>query len=192
MAKENTTVYIILGLLQHENLSGYDIKKRIDVMISEFWKVGYGQIYPTLKVIEQEGLVVRAADDTAHDGDRIVYAITDAGRKRLSEWLLLPDGTDYVKYEILIKLFFGNLISPADNINRIASFQEKSAQTLQKLMLFKKNLEAVLDGDDDHLYYYLTVLFGEHMYNAYLQWAQEAVALLTTKDTTASERSQSK
>jgi len=28
MAKDNKTVYIILGLLQHEDLSGYKTKKR--------------------------------------------------------------------------------------------------------------------------------------------------------------------
>ncbi len=59
MAKTNTTIYIILGLLEHEDLSGYDIKKKIDYMISHFWDVGYGQIYPTLKTLEAEGLITK-------------------------------------------------------------------------------------------------------------------------------------
>ena len=44
MAKDNTTRYIILGLLNHEPLSGYDMKKQIDIMVSQFWNVGYIQI----------------------------------------------------------------------------------------------------------------------------------------------------
>ena len=49
MAQQNTTAYILLGLLSHEPASGYDLKKKIDLMISQFWEVGYGQLYPTLR-----------------------------------------------------------------------------------------------------------------------------------------------
>ena len=38
-------------------------------------------------------------------------------------------------------------------------------------------------GDSpDHLYYYLTVLFGEKVYSAYLEWADEATDLLKAND----------
>jgi DNA-binding PadR family transcriptional regulator len=57
MSKENTTEYIVLGLLMHEDLSGYDLKKHIDQSISQFWEVGYGQLYPTLKELEQAGYI---------------------------------------------------------------------------------------------------------------------------------------
>ena len=80
MAKENTTIYIILGLLTHEELSGYDIKKIIDSSIGNFWEVGYGQIYPTLKVIEKEGLVERKNEIQSKGPERITYTITDKGR----------------------------------------------------------------------------------------------------------------
>ncbi|MNI96905.1 hypothetical protein D3C73_1554540 [compost metagenome] len=47
--------------------------------------------------------------------------------------------------------------------------------------MFKSNLERVLHTEKDHLYFYLTVLFGEHVYKAYLDWAEEAKALLAGK-----------
>ena len=59
MPKENTARYILLGLLSHQPLSGYDIKKRVDLSIQPFWPVGFGQIYPTLAQLEREGLVPR-------------------------------------------------------------------------------------------------------------------------------------
>jgi hypothetical protein len=46
------------------------------------------------------------------------------------------------------------------------------------IKLFKKNLEPILKEDEDHLYYYLTVLFGEKIYNAYIEWSKEAMDLL--------------
>ena len=51
MAKERKIDMVILGLLSHEDLTGYDIKKRIDGAISFFWKGSFGNIYPALKDI---------------------------------------------------------------------------------------------------------------------------------------------
>ena len=41
MAKDRKIDLVILGLLFHEDLTGYDIKKRIDSGISFFWKSRY-------------------------------------------------------------------------------------------------------------------------------------------------------
>ncbi len=70
---------------------------------------------------------------------------------------MLPEQKEYTKYEILLKLFFGSLVPDESNLAR------------------------VLHNEKDHLYFYLTVLFGEHVYKAYLDWADEAKALLDGK-----------
>ena len=178
MAQKNTTAYIVLGLLAHEDSSGYDLKKKIDVMISQFWDVGYGQLYPTLKMLEKEGSITGMPAQSAKGPDRIIYAITDSGKQKLISWLALPNEKEYVRYEILLKLFFGNLGSPTDNIKRIEAFRERHTADLQLIRLFKANLESVLKENQDHLYYYLTALFGEHIYKAYLEWADQAVELI--------------
>ncbi|KWX70667.1 PadR family transcriptional regulator [Paenibacillus jilunlii] len=181
MPKENTTVYIILGLLNHEDLSGYDIKKKIDVMISGFWEVGYGQIYPTLAKLVAEELVVKHKGTGSKGPEKNIYSITDKGRELLKEWVMLPEQKEYTKYEILLKLFFGSLVPDESNLARIEDFKERHIQNLQLIQMFKGNLERVLHTDKDHLYFYLTVLFGEHVYKAYLDWADEAKALLAGK-----------
>lgn len=178
MPKENTTVYIILGLLNHEDLSGYDIKKRIDVMISGFWEVGYGQIYPTLAKLVTEELVVKQKGSGSKGPDKYIYAITGKGREVLREWVQLPGQKEYTKYEIMLKLFFGSLVPEESNLARIDEFKERHTQSLQMIQMFKRNLEPILHTEKDHLYYFLTVLFGEHVYKAYLAWAEEAKELL--------------
>ncbi len=40
MGRENKTSYVILGLLSHEDLTGYEIKKRIDSTLNYFWSAG--------------------------------------------------------------------------------------------------------------------------------------------------------
>lgn len=178
MAKTNTTVYIILGLLDHEDLSGYDIKKKIDYMISHFWEVGYGQIYPTLKTMEENKMIIKHSSEASKGPERNLYSINDKGREVLKEWLLLPEDKEYTKYEILVKLFFGNMVTTEENLKRIGAFRERQNQNADIIKVFKHNLEQVLSVDEDHLYYYLTVLFGEKVYKAYQDWAAEAEALL--------------
>lgn len=178
MPKENTARFIILGLLSHEDLSGYDIKKRIDAMIGHFWNVGYSQIYPSLSGLEDDGLVVRSAGKDAKGPEKHLYSITDAGKKCLADWLMLPEEREYTKYGILLKLFFSGGMPPKRSIDRIRAFQGRQRRNLDEVRQFRSNLEGVPDRDGDHLYYYLTVLFGEHVYNAYLAWAEEALKLL--------------
>ena len=178
MAKDNTTRYIILGLLNHEPLSGYDMKKQIDMMVSQFWNVGYSQIYPTLAGLEKDGLVVKTLAETSKGPRRNVYAITPAGRECLHQWLLLPEEREYTKYEILLKLFFSGGVSKDISARRIADFAKRNKENLALLQLFQANLKPVLQEGKDHLYYYMTVRFGQCVYQAYLDWAEEAMRLL--------------
>ncbi len=181
MAKDNKTAYIILGLLQHEDMSGYDIKKKIDIMVSHFWETGYGQIYPTLKQLSDNGEVLKEEVESTKGPDKIVYSITDKGREKLTDWLKHPAVNDTVRYEILLKLFFGSAVSMEENMERIRNFQCDQKEKMEMIALFKDNLQKVLSEDTDHLYYYLTVLFGEKIYRAYMEWSKEALELLQNK-----------
>lgn len=178
MSKQNTTRFILLGLLSHEDMSGYDMKKRMDIMVSSFWNVGYGQIYPTLAELEREGLIFKAAGAVSKGPQKNLYSITQAGREHLQAWLALPEEKEYTKYEILLKLFFSGSMPAADNVKRIQAFNERHRQNLGAILQFKSELAGILDTAPDHLYYYITVLFGEYVYKAYLQWADEALRLL--------------
>ena len=187
MAKDNTTRYILLGLLKHEPLSGYDMKKHIDRSVSQFWNVGFGQIYPTLSELEEEGLIAKARSETLKGPRRNVYEITSAGRELLKEWLLLPEEREYTRYEILLKLFFGSGLPKEVNLERIEGFRQRHEKDLQMLHLFAESLKQVMDSDPDHLNYYITVRFGQYVYQAYLDWAQEALKLLNGSGETKPE-----
>lgn len=178
MAKDNTTRFILLGLLSHEPLSGYDMKKHIDRSVSQFWSVGYGQIYPTLAELEADGLIAKIRTETVKGPRRNVYEITPAGREHLKDWLLLPEEREYTRYEILLKLFFGGRLPKEANRERIEAFRQRHEKDLQTLGLYAENLKQVLDREPDHLNYYVTVRFGQYVYKAYLDWAQEALELL--------------
>ncbi len=167
---------VILGLLSHEELTGYEIKKRMDGALSYFWGASYGSIYPPLAQLEKDGLAVKHSEDDTRT--RMRYSITDAGRAHLREWLAVPVQKDEIRYETLLKLFFGNEGGRAQAAEHIRAFREKTEADLARLREAEKVLTAHLDEDETHLYYLLTVRFGIRSYEAYLEFCDEAETML--------------
>src|SRR5713101_9932570 len=72
MSKENKSRYAILGILSQGPMSGYAIKKFIEASISNFWNESYGQIYPILKQLSEEGLTSTHAEKQEGKPERYV------------------------------------------------------------------------------------------------------------------------
>ena len=176
MAREKKIDMVILGLLNHEELTGYDIKKRIDGAISFFWNGSFGNIYPALKDLEARKLITKK-ESSSGGREKIVYKITRSGAKALGEWLKDEQATNELKYETLLKLFFGAAQNKEVTINNIDAFEKKIKADLMLLKNYEKTLQKSLDTED-HLYYYLTITFGIESYEAYLKWCKKAKKLL--------------
>lgn len=168
---------MILGLLSHEELTGYEIKKRMDMTLKYFWGASYGSIYPTLG-----GLVERGFADKREAGEnrrsKIIYTITDEGRRYLKAWLKKPVEKDELRYETLLKLFFGKEQGAEQALAHIAAFRENVLRELPYLLGAKQILQEHLDEDETHRYYLLTVEFGIRTYRTYLEWCEMAEKML--------------
>ena len=176
MANEKRINQVILGLLSHESLTGYEIKKRIDTMLKYFWSASYGSIYPTLNALVQDGFVTKKA--TVKNGrDNIIYTITDSGRGYLKDWLAVPIMKDELRYETLLKLFFGSVAGTKICLEHILRFEEKIKSELPYFLDAVKTLEDICE-DDAHKYYMLTAMFGVKVYQAFLEWCDEAKHIL--------------
>jgi DNA-binding PadR family transcriptional regulator len=176
MANEKKMNQVILGLLSHESLTGYEIKKRIDTMLKYFWSASYGSIYPTLSALVQDGFVTKK--ETVENGrDKITYTITDAGRGYLKEWLSIPVTKDELRYETLLKLFFGSVAGTQISLEHIEHFEEKTKSELPYLQKAVKTLEGIQE-DNVHKYYMMTAMFGVKVYQAFLEWCDEAKQIL--------------
>lgn len=177
MAIEKKIDYVILGLLSHEDLTGYEIKKRMDTSLKYFWGASYGSIYPALSDLVERGLANKR-DGAENKRNKIIYSITEEGRIYLKEWLKIPAEKDELRYETLLKLFFGNEGGKLQAIAHIDAFQEKIEEELPYLMGAADTLRNNIDVDDTHKYYLLTVEFGMKTYRAYLEWCEEAKEIL--------------
>lgn len=176
MANEKKMDCVILGLLSHESMTGYEIKKRIDTTLKYFWSASYGSIYPTLSALAKDGFVTKK--ETVKNGrDKIIYTITDAGRGYLKEWLGIPVTKDELRYETLLKLFFGSVAGTQISLEHIENFEEKIKSELPYLQKAVKTLEGIQE-DDVHKYYMLIAMFGVKAYQAFLEWCDEAKQIL--------------
>lgn len=70
----------LLAALGDGPAHGYELIQRLDERTGGRWKPSPGSVYPTLQMLEEEGLV-RGADQ---DGKR-VFTITEAGQAALAE-----------------------------------------------------------------------------------------------------------
>ncbi len=177
MAKDRKIDVVILGLLFHEDLTGYDIKKRLDGAIGFFWKGSFGNIYPALTSMEKEGLVKKKKSPAAGGRERIPYHITRQGIEALTAWLKEEQASNELRYETLLKLYFGGAADRSITIRNIQIFEEDVRHNLAVLNMYKENLEKAMD-EEDHIFYYLTVTFGIDTYEAYLKWCARAKRML--------------
>ena len=68
-----------------EPMSGYDLGKNLRESLGYFWAESNGQIYPTLKRLATDVLILPVPTHPAGRRVRQKYALTPAGRKRLRD-----------------------------------------------------------------------------------------------------------
>src|SRR5215213_3369554 len=110
------TSRVLLGLIRYGKRTGYEIKQLVDVSTRFFWAASYGQIYPELKRLEEERLLV-AEDASVNGRSRTAYSLTPAGEAALDDWLrsdepLVAETRD----EGVLKLFFSDGLSVEDRL----------------------------------------------------------------------------
>jgi DNA-binding PadR family transcriptional regulator len=113
MSSLSPTARVILALLKLEPLTGYDIKRTTDVSTRYFWRASYGQIYPELRRLEEDGLVT-AREEPRGGRRRRVYELTPKGQDVLTDWLRGETDLFELRDEGLLRLFFGDLVSSED------------------------------------------------------------------------------
>jgi DNA-binding PadR family transcriptional regulator len=91
MSVKNT----LLALLYQNAMHGYELGKRLNLIVSAEWDVKPGQIASTLKRLKEANLVDYDVEPTDDAPDRKVYSITPEGLDELRHWYLTPEVRDY-------------------------------------------------------------------------------------------------
>jgi PadR family transcriptional regulator, regulatory protein AphA len=108
------TSFAILGLLSIQPFTTYELAQQMERTLSWFWPRAASMIYEEPKKLVSAGL---AASEVTYTGKRrsTVYAITDAGRAALREWLDSPAVGMRMEFEAMIKVAFAD----AGNVDQL-------------------------------------------------------------------------
>jgi PadR family transcriptional regulator AphA len=102
----------VLGLLNQQPMSGYDIKRSLK---SLSWLIGSpspGSLYPALRSLLDDGLVTVDVVVREDRPPRKEYHVTDNGQRVLKEWVNQPVMPDTLK-AFAMRLILASNLSPA-------------------------------------------------------------------------------
>jgi DNA-binding PadR family transcriptional regulator len=120
----------VLGLLHESPMHGYELRKRLTGLLGAFRAFSYGSLYPALRRMQADGLIV---EDAAPDGAskvrraRRVYQLSDAGKTRFAELVADTGPQNYTDDGFGVHLAFFNR-TPAEARMRILEGRRRQVE----------------------------------------------------------------
>jgi DNA-binding PadR family transcriptional regulator len=132
----------LLALLAKEPAHGYELKLALEATFGQAYpSPNIGQIYVTLKRLEQDGLVCSQDVEQTTRPNKRVYELTPAGREALRAWVEEPSDGPRIRDEFFIKLILAPMAGIADRIALM------NAQRRHYLGLMRKLTDLQADAD---------------------------------------------
>jgi PadR family transcriptional regulator, regulatory protein AphA len=144
MALKNKSIYAILGILNLSPCSGYDIKKYSDKVLSGFWNENFGHIYPTLKMMLEDGMIEITSRE--NNEKKIKYGITEKGKQVLEAWLLEETIQQPMRSEFLLKLLFSSSQPRENVIHMLENYKKLHEKNLENYLGMQ---ESLVQGNQD-------------------------------------------
>jgi DNA-binding PadR family transcriptional regulator len=98
--------HAILGLLHQKPRHGYDLRAAFEALVggAGSWDLKPAQVYSTLQRLERDGHVAPQEAQRIGGPDRVVFGLTEEGRRELASWF--SDGVhgDHVRDHFFVKL----------------------------------------------------------------------------------------
>jgi DNA-binding PadR family transcriptional regulator len=156
---------VILGMIALGRQTGYGIKALVDNSTRFFWAASYGQIYPELRRLEEQGLVLGRPEPTGARA-RTVYELTEAGKAALQDWLASDAEPLYeVRDEGMLKLFFSDSL-PERRIANIRAMRDHQERKLAQLRALEEHARQGPEGP------YLTLQLGIGSTECCVNWCE--------------------
>ena len=173
-AELSPTGRVILGMIAFGKRTGYDIKTFVDRTARYFWAASYGQIYPELKRLEDQGLV-RGKPEPSGGRARKVYDLTEAGRDVLEDWLAADDEPSYeLRDEGMLKLFFSDSL-PERRIEIVRAIRMREERDLAHLRSIEPHASKGPPGP------YLTLQMGIGLTEWTIRWCESTERQLASE-----------
>lgn len=171
--------HAILVALAERASTGYDLARRFDKSIGQFWTATHQQVYKVLARMEASGWV--ASEVVAQEGrpDKKVYDVTDVGRSELRDWLARPAEPEATRSDLAVKIrgaAYGDPRAVADEVRR---HRAAHAERLEFYLANEKREfpdPSALTGHRRHQW--LVLRGGITLERGIVDWYDEVVAAL--------------
>jgi DNA-binding PadR family transcriptional regulator len=126
----------VLGLLDDCPLHGYELRKRIDLVIGPLRRrISFGSLYPALRSLEAQQWITQSTPTSAVSPltgrrSRVVYQLTDAGREQLRSLLASSGPATWEDEQFDVHFaFFGS----TDATTRIRILEGRRTRVVERL-----------------------------------------------------------
>jgi DNA-binding PadR family transcriptional regulator len=171
MSRRSQTRLSVLGALATEPATGYGVRRAIIETLGHFWHESFGQIYPTLAALEEEGLVERDAQGR--------FSITDRGRAELTAMLAEPPEPQPPRNGLLLRIFFAPHLSRKQARALLDSTADAAKNKLAELEAIERGLND--ETRSEAVFWRATVRYGVHHARATIAWVDETRALFEAR-----------
>jgi DNA-binding PadR family transcriptional regulator len=132
----------LLALLAKEPAHGYELKLALEQTFGQAYaSPNIGQIYVTLKRLEQDGLVRSQDVEQNSRPNKRVYELTPAGRGELTTWVEEPTEGPRVRDEFFMKLVLAPMAGLADRMELINSQRRHYFGIMRNLMEMQAGMD---------------------------------------------------
>jgi DNA-binding PadR family transcriptional regulator len=142
-ARRGNVKAAILAVLAEQPMHGYEVMQQLETRSGGMWRPSPGSVYPTLQLLEDQGLV--KSEDV--EGRR-VYSLTDEGKteaetvaQRGSPWATAEGGPEGARFKMR-----GAMIALVAAVKQVgmAGSQEQIEKTLEILAEARKRIYGLL------------------------------------------------
>jgi DNA-binding PadR family transcriptional regulator len=172
---------VILTVLAHRPMTGYEIARNFDQVLSHFWRASHQQIYRELARMNGDGYVVFRAVAQSGKPEKKLYSLTKAGRAVLKEWVAAPTDPPRPQNDLLVKLLAGLMVNTPALRQEFARIQVETETYLKQLRSMHEQCicQPMETGYDRALY--LALRRGLLMVEAQANWLREVSEFLSEK-----------
>ena len=170
--------FAVLGFLNYQPYTGYDLKKIFDNSIRHFWPADQSQIYRTLARLTDLGFVEMEKIPQDDRPDRKVYHITDAGRVELVKWLSANPPMSEPRSAALIQVFFAGQLSDEEILAKfegLAALLRAVMETYDQVPARLQPYQQEITSPREHFFWMLTLDNGLRSMRANLEWAEDVI-----------------
>jgi DNA-binding PadR family transcriptional regulator len=128
-------IFVLSSLFQ-KPMYGYEIRKNLIEQFSACTRISNNSLYPLLKKFEKGGYITRRVEFQTGKPNRIIYAITGAGKKYFLYSLnTISESAQYDRDEFFMRIVYFRFILPANRkllLEKRTEFLRQALQYLQK------------------------------------------------------------